>query len=109
VGTVTVKAREFVFDSHAKRVVELAFEEARMLSNNYVGTGHLTLALMCEEKSVAARVIATIGRVNHRTPLVAIRIDFLARDPSEKSEPKPDPPGSRCPHCSKRVTVLQAE
>ena len=108
-----VQAQEMVFEPQAKRVIELAFEEARRLSHDYIGTEHLTLALMREDDGVAARVITTVGRGNHPTPLVAIRNDLLAREPSEKREPKPEPKpepsGFRCPHCGKRIAVARAE
>jgi ATP-dependent Clp protease ATP-binding subunit ClpA len=111
-----VQNREMVFEPQAKRVIELAFEEARGLSNNYIGTQHLTLALMREDEGVAARVITTIGHVNHPTPLVAIRNDLLAREPSGKPEPASsasvrsgDQSGLRCPHCGKRIAVVRGE
>jgi ATP-dependent Clp protease ATP-binding subunit ClpA len=107
-----VRNQEMVFEPQAKRVIELAFEEARILSHNYIGAVHLTLGLLREDQGVAARVIATLGRGDHATPFVAIRNDLLAREPSEKPEkpePKPDPSSTRCPHCGKRITVVRAE
>jgi len=38
----------------AKRVIELAFEEARQLNHNYIGTEHLLLGLIREGEGVAA-------------------------------------------------------
>ena len=110
------QVREMVFEPQAKRVIELAFEEARMLSHNYLGTEHLTLGLIRENEGVAARVITTIGRANHPKPLVAIRNDLLAREPSEKPEHPSsasarygDPSGLRCPHCGKRIALVRGE
>ncbi len=45
----------------AKKVLNLAFEEARLQGVNYVGTEHLLLALLREEQSVAAQVLASLG------------------------------------------------
>lgn len=45
----------------AKKVVEFAMKEARTLGNNYVGTEHLLLGLMLEEKGVAAQVLMDLG------------------------------------------------
>lgn len=110
------QVQEMVFEPQAKRVIELAFEEARMLSHNYIGTEHLTLGLIREDEGVAARVITTIGRVNTPEPLVAIRLNLLARVPSENpdhassaSVRSGDPSGLRCPHCGKRIAVVRGE
>ncbi len=59
-GSKTV-SKEMVFTPRAKRVIELAFEEARNLSHNYIGTEHLLLGLIKESEGVAARVIQNLG------------------------------------------------
>lgn len=53
--------QEMVFTPRAKRVIELAFEEARNLSHNYIGTEHLLLGLVKEGEGVAARVLSNMG------------------------------------------------
>jgi ATP-dependent Clp protease ATP-binding subunit ClpC len=50
-----------VFTPRAKRVIELAFEEARQLNHNYIGTEHLLLGLIREGEGVAARVLTNLG------------------------------------------------
>ncbi len=45
----------------AKRVIELAIDEARSLSHNYIGTEHLLLGLLREGEGVAARVLDSLG------------------------------------------------
>jgi hypothetical protein len=45
----------------AKRVINLAFEEARQLDDSYVGTEHLLLGLIREGESPAARVLLKLG------------------------------------------------
>jgi ATP-dependent Clp protease ATP-binding subunit ClpC len=42
-------------------VIELAFEEARQLNHNYIGTEHLLLGLIREGEGVAARVLTNLG------------------------------------------------
>jgi ATP-dependent Clp protease ATP-binding subunit ClpA len=42
----------------AKRVIDLAYDEARNLNNNYIGTEHLLLGLIREGDGVAGRVLA---------------------------------------------------
>jgi len=53
--------QEMVFTPRAKRVIELAFEEARSLTHNYIGTEHLLLGLIREGEGVAARVLSNLG------------------------------------------------
>ena len=45
----------------AKRVIELAIDEARHLSHNYIGTEHLLLGLLREGEGVAAGVLDSLG------------------------------------------------
>jgi len=58
-GTLTIG--EIPFTPRAKRVLELAVEEARLLGHNYVGTEHLLLGLIREGEGVAARVLMDLG------------------------------------------------
>ena len=45
----------------AKKVIEYAIEEARSLNHNYVGTEHILLGLLRENKSTAAQVLMNLG------------------------------------------------
>jgi len=45
----------------AKKVFNLAFDEARLQGVNYVGTEHLLLALIREEEGVAGQVLMSMG------------------------------------------------
>ncbi|HYN81218.1 MAG TPA: ATP-dependent Clp protease ATP-binding subunit [Gemmatimonadaceae bacterium] len=49
------------YTSRAKKVLELAMAEARDLTHNYVGTEHLLLGLLREEKGIAAQVLTDAG------------------------------------------------
>jgi len=49
------------YTSRAKKVLELAMTEARELNHSYVGTEHLLLGLVREEKGIAAQVLADAG------------------------------------------------
>ena len=51
----------------AKRVIDLAYEEARQLNNNYIGTEHLLLGLIREGDGLAARVLVKLGADLERT------------------------------------------
>jgi ATP-dependent Clp protease ATP-binding subunit ClpC len=62
------------FTDRARRLVVLAQEEARRLGHNYIGTEHLLLAIVIQDDSVAARVLASFG-VSGET----VRTDVVAR------------------------------
>jgi hypothetical protein len=49
------------FTDRARRVVDLAQEEARMLNHNYIGTEHILLGLIHEGEGVAARTLESLG------------------------------------------------
>ena len=48
------------FTNQSRRVVVLAQEEARMLNHNYIGTEHLLLGLLREERGSAARALTAM-------------------------------------------------
>jgi ATP-dependent Clp protease ATP-binding subunit ClpC len=60
-GPDTVAMGKLPYTPRAKKVIELAFEEARSLGHNYVGTEHLLLGLLREQEGVAARVLVNLG------------------------------------------------
>ncbi|HEV8634087.1 MAG TPA: Clp protease N-terminal domain-containing protein, partial [Chloroflexota bacterium] len=45
----------------AKKVIELAVDEARRLNHQYIGTEHLLLGLVREGEGIAAGVLVTLG------------------------------------------------
>jgi ATP-dependent Clp protease ATP-binding subunit ClpC len=52
---------EVPFTPRAKKVLELAVQEAQDMGHNYVGTEHLLLGLIREEEGVAAKVLESLG------------------------------------------------
>ena len=52
---------EVPFTPRAKKVLELAVQEARDMGHNYVGTEHLLLGLIREGEGVAAKVLEGLG------------------------------------------------
>ena len=52
----------------AKRVIELAIDEARRLGHNYIGTEHLLLGLVREGEGIAAGVLESLGREPRQGP-----------------------------------------
>jgi len=74
----------------AKRAIELAIDEARHLGHNYIGTEHLLLGLLHEEKGVAAGVLDSFGITLERARAETTRVlsqgtprSRLARSPSQ--------------------------
>jgi ATP-dependent Clp protease ATP-binding subunit ClpC len=51
----------------AKKVIELAIDEARQMGHNYIGTEHLLLGLLREGEGVAASVLDSFGITLERT------------------------------------------
>src|SRR5438046_3994710 len=45
----------------AKKVIELAVDEARRLNHHYIGTEHLLLGLVREGEGIAAGVLESLG------------------------------------------------
>ncbi|MFC1933057.1 ATP-dependent Clp protease ATP-binding subunit [Chloroflexota bacterium] len=96
----------------AKRVIELAIDEARHLGHNYIGTEHLLLGLLHEGEGIAAGVLESfsitleqaraeitrvisqgfsrskLGRTTSRTPLLdQLGIDLTAAARAGKLDP----------------------
>src|SRR5881409_2561220 len=92
-GTMTIG--EIPFTPRAKRVLELAVEEARSLGHNYVGTEHLLLGLIREGEGVAAKVLLELGvdrkRVREET-LKLLGGAPSASGSSERAEERPETP-----------------
>ena len=90
-GPNTATMGKLPYTPKAKKVIELAFEEARSLGHNYVGTEHLLLGLLREQEGVAARVLMNLG-----VKLDDVREEVLsllgAAQESDASQ-QPQPPG----------------
>jgi len=91
-GTMTIG--EIPFTPRAKRVLELAVEEARSLGHNYVGTEHLLLGLIREGEGVAAKVLLELGVDRKRVREETLKL--LGGTPSSSStterEERPETP-----------------
>jgi len=59
-GPETKMIGEIPLTSRAKKVIELAVEEARNLNHSYIGTEHLLLGLLREGEGVAARILKNL-------------------------------------------------
>jgi ATP-dependent Clp protease ATP-binding subunit ClpC len=72
----------------AKRVIELAIDEARRLGHNYIGTEHLLLGLVREGEGIAAGVLESLGvnldKVRHE--VIRVLSQSSAAGPAQESK-----------------------
>jgi ATP-dependent Clp protease ATP-binding subunit ClpC len=98
-GPTMVTMGQIPFTPRAKKVLELAVEEARNLGHNYIGTEHLLLGLLRERDGKAADVLTNLG-----LKLEEVReevLEFLGADmssePNQQEAPEPTPGKSKTP------------
>jgi ATP-dependent Clp protease ATP-binding subunit ClpC len=88
-GKATIALGELPYTSRAKKVLEYAMAEARELNHSYVGTEHLLLGLLREEKGIAAQVLNSLG-----VSLEDARAETLKLLGSDVNPSQPSSPGS---------------
>jgi len=66
--------QDLPYTSRAKKVLELAMNEANELNHRYVGTEHLLLGLLREDKGIAAQVLTEAGVTIERARAETLRI-----------------------------------
>jgi ATP-dependent Clp protease ATP-binding subunit ClpA len=80
----------------AKKVIELAVDEARRLNHHYIGTEHLLLGLVREGEGIAAGVLESLGvnleRVRAETTRILSGLPSPAQSSSEVSASSPELP-----------------
>jgi len=86
------------YTSRAKKVLELAMSEARELNHSYVGTEHLLLGLLREEKGIAAQVLTDAGVNLDAARAETLRL--LGTDASAQGGSKEPQPGSTPPQAT---------
>jgi ATP-dependent Clp protease ATP-binding subunit ClpC len=60
-GTNILTFGDIPFTPRAKKVLELAVEEARLLGHNYIGSEHLLLGIIREEEGIAGKILRAFG------------------------------------------------
>jgi len=77
-------SQDMTLTPRGKRVIDLAYDEAREMNDNYIGTEHLFLGLVRESDGLAGRVLAKLGvRLEDCRRIVQV---LQGQEPS--SEPK---------------------
>jgi hypothetical protein len=78
------------YTSRAKQAIALAMSEARELGHNYVGTEHLLLGLLRQEKGIGAQVLVHLG-ANLDRARAAVRSRPGGSEPTGGAEDSPGP------------------
>jgi len=99
-GKATIALGELPYTSRAKKVLEYAMAEAREMSHSYVGTEHLLLGLLREEKGIAAQVLNSLGVTLEEARAETLKILGSDVGPAEPAGigggvPSPEGPGGK--------------
>jgi len=89
------------YTSRAKKVLELAMSEARELNHSYVGTEHLLLGLLREEKGIAAQVLTDVGVNLEQARAETLRLLGSELPPAAPGAAPPAPPAQKAEKKSK--------
>src|SRR3989338_2878981 len=106
VGPATVVSGDLPFTPKAKKVMELAMEEARTLGHNYIGTEHLLLGLIREGEGVASQVFMNMGLDLEKVREEVIKL-LGSTTPGSQFGPPP-PSGSSGPVSKTKTPALDA-
>jgi ATP-dependent Clp protease ATP-binding subunit ClpA len=60
-GTHRSNSPDLPYTSRAKKILEFSMSEARELNHHYVGTEHLLLGVLREEKGIGAQALSEVG------------------------------------------------
>jgi excisionase family DNA binding protein len=85
-------AGEVGLTPRAKKVIELAVDEARRLNHHYIGTEHLLLGLLREGEGIAAGVLESIDLNLDRVRKQTLAVLQRTTRSDESSAPPPAPP-----------------
>jgi len=97
-GRAQISGADLPYTSRAKKVLELAMSEARELNHSYVGTEHLLIGLLREEKGIAAQVLIDGGVTLDRARAEMLRILGTEMAPGGATgQPSTTPPQGATP------------
>ena len=85
-------SRDLPYTSAAKKTLEFAMFDARELNHSYVGTEHLLLGLLREEKNIGAQVLSSLGLTYEKARRETLRIL------GTEIQPTPLPPPGEAPN-----------
>ncbi len=93
-GPSTIVSGDIPFTPKAKKVIELAMDEARRLGHNYIGTEHLLLGLIKEGEGVASHVLMNVGLDLNKVRAEVIKLLGSSSASGAGSSPGQGPGGS---------------
>ncbi|MFI5387193.1 MAG: Clp protease N-terminal domain-containing protein, partial [Fimbriimonadales bacterium] len=76
-------SQDMTLTPRAKRVIDLAYDEARNLNNNYIGTEHLLLGIIREGDGLAGRVLTKLGVELENARREVMKLQDQAPSPAE--------------------------
>lgn len=106
-GPATVVSGDLPFTPKAKKVMELAMDEARALGHNYIGTEHLLLGLIREGEGVASQVFLNLGLDLERVRDEVIKL-LGSTTPGQSMEQKGAPGVSKSPASKTKTPALDS-
>ncbi len=74
------------FTPRAKKVLELAVEEARLLGHSYIGSEHLLIGLIREDSGIAGKILRSLGANLLGVRQLAINLSMRKVKQSEKEK-----------------------
>lgn len=84
-GEKPVSSENIGLTPRAKKVIELAVDEARRMSHHYIGTEHLLIGLLREGEGVAAGVLESLGVTLDKVRTETQRL--LSQNPTSSGQP----------------------
>lgn len=84
-------SQDMTLTPRAKRVIDLAYDEARHLNHNYIGTEHLLLGLIREGDGLAGKVLAKLGLELERARGILLDLGAHQPRPDNPAEPATRP------------------
>ena len=98
--------QQIIPTARVKRVIELAFEEARHMGNAFVGTEHLLLAILIEGEGLAAKVLKDAG-VTLENARDQVKLALAAAPVEQVVEGRPSAPPDPLPMGAQVREVLR--
>ncbi|MFA6849964.1 MAG: ATP-dependent Clp protease ATP-binding subunit [Selenomonadaceae bacterium] len=94
----------FFYTPRAKRVMELAVDEARSFGHSYIGTEHILLGIIRENEGIAARVLISLG-----ADLDIVRttvVGMLGGQQDDANDDRDDKDGGTASHAARSTTPV---
>ena len=94
---------------HAREALRHAHEEARALRHSYVGTEHMLLGLLREDKGAAATALASLDVTHERVRIAVVRMMGRGVEDAASELPFTGPANEAIERASREASVLGSE